>query len=196
MHLLGISMGGRIAGMYAATYPKDLTSVILVCPHGIKNKLQTMFAEQFKQTKKFALLPDTADEYINMINMAVHKPIKVPHLMAEGSMQIRNSKLPIYTRVAENMLDYDDMFERNLENITTPVFLIWGNEDKIIDVSCVDVIKSKLPNTLKKEFKALTLSIISLYGTWYTKIWYSNFASCSWFFIFKRIVFSIIEISS
>jgi len=151
MHLLGISMGGRIAGMYAATYPKDLTSVILVCPHGIKNKLQTMFAEQFKQTKKFALLPDTADEYINMINMAVHKPIKVPHLMAEGSMQIRNSKLPIYTRVAENMLDYDDMFERNLENITTPVFLIWGNEDKIIDVSCVDVIKSKLPNTLKKE---------------------------------------------
>lgn len=31
-------MGGHIAGMYSITHPDDLRSVILMCPHGIKNK--------------------------------------------------------------------------------------------------------------------------------------------------------------
>jgi len=153
MHLLGTSMGGHIAGMYAATYPKDLTSVILVCPHGIKNRCENMMTEEYERTKKFVLLPDTADDYKEMINFIVHKPIKIPQIFAEGAIQIRNAMLPIYTQVAENLQDGNNqhMLQRNIENITTPMFLIWGIEDKIIDVSCVDVIKSKLPSSLRKE---------------------------------------------
>lgn len=33
-HLVGTSMGGNVAGVYAATYPAHLSSVTLICPAG------------------------------------------------------------------------------------------------------------------------------------------------------------------
>lgn len=33
-HLVGTSMGGCVAGVYAARYPSDLSSLTLICPAG------------------------------------------------------------------------------------------------------------------------------------------------------------------
>lgn len=34
-HLMGTSMGGNVAGVYAARYPSDLCSLTLICPAGL-----------------------------------------------------------------------------------------------------------------------------------------------------------------
>ena len=34
LHVVGISMGGGVAGLYAAKYPKSLTKLTLFCPAG------------------------------------------------------------------------------------------------------------------------------------------------------------------
>lgn len=39
-HLVGVSMGGHVAGVYAAQYPINLSSLTLICPSG---KLSTSF---------------------------------------------------------------------------------------------------------------------------------------------------------
>lgn len=33
-HLVGTSMGGNVAGVYAACYPSDICSITLICPDG------------------------------------------------------------------------------------------------------------------------------------------------------------------
>lgn len=33
-HLVGTSMGGNVAGVYAACYPTDICSMTLICPDG------------------------------------------------------------------------------------------------------------------------------------------------------------------
>lgn len=33
-HLVGTSMGGNVAGVYAAQYPEDICSLTLICPAG------------------------------------------------------------------------------------------------------------------------------------------------------------------
>lgn len=33
-HLVGTSMGGNVAGVYAACYPSEICSITLICPFG------------------------------------------------------------------------------------------------------------------------------------------------------------------
>ncbi len=34
LHIVGLSMGGGIGGLYAAKYPEDLSKLTLICPAG------------------------------------------------------------------------------------------------------------------------------------------------------------------
>jgi abhydrolase domain-containing protein 6 len=44
-HLGGLSMGGHISGVYAATYPHKVSSLLLMCPAGAKGERLSKLAE-------------------------------------------------------------------------------------------------------------------------------------------------------
>ena len=89
-------MGGHIAGMYSITHPDDLRSVILMCPHGIKNKHEEAVFEKWMEKGECVLLPDTRDTFCEMLKVLCNKDIRLPELIILGVLQMRREKFEIF----------------------------------------------------------------------------------------------------
>ena len=95
---MGASMGGHIAGMYAITYPDDLRSVILMSPHGIKNKHEEVFIKKLLEKGELVLVPDTKDDFYEMQKVLFNKDIRIPELIVLGALQMNREKFEIFKR--------------------------------------------------------------------------------------------------
>ena len=95
-HLVGCSMGGHIAGIYASLHPENLLSLCMVCPHGIEHKSHDKMIEEGKANGKFVLLPQTTAELREMFNRLTHKKIEFPDIILSGILQLRLEKNVYY----------------------------------------------------------------------------------------------------
>nr|XP_058144850.1 monoacylglycerol lipase ABHD6 isoform X1 [Dasypus novemcinctus]XP_058144851.1 monoacylglycerol lipase ABHD6 isoform X1 [Dasypus novemcinctus]XP_058144852.1 monoacylglycerol lipase ABHD6 isoform X1 [Dasypus novemcinctus]XP_058144854.1 monoacylglycerol lipase ABHD6 isoform X1 [Dasypus novemcinctus] len=83
-HLVGTSMGGHVAGVYAAYYPSDICSLSLVCPAGLEYATDNQFVQQIKAlqdsdtTGKIPLIPSTPEEMSEMLQLCSYVRFKVP----------------------------------------------------------------------------------------------------------------------
>ena len=150
-HLVGSSLGGHIAGMYSVTYPENLLSLTMVCPQGISYEAETKMKEEAERTQTTILLPQTEDEYLELIRMTSHKEVNIPNILVSGLLQVRKQRNDFYEKTLRALFEphSEHLLERNLHAIQTPTMVVWGKEDKLIDVECLDVIKDKIPSTPK-----------------------------------------------
>eukprot|EP00111_Clytia_hemisphaerica_P003752 TCONS_00010778-protein len=151
IHLIGESMGGHIVGYFAAMYPNSIACVTMVCPHGIYfNELKEP-KEVFLRTGKHYLLPEDYAGVKNMMLYLSHKQTFVPEFVFKGMLELRMERNNFYKKVLNNLLlpPNDRLLESSLKQIISPSMLMWGKLDKVLDASCVDVIKKNVPN-LKK----------------------------------------------
>ena len=91
-HLVGMSFGGHIAGMYSVSHAQDLLSVTLICPQGVSFKREKEMIEEARKTNRFILLPQSVDEYQKLIEMTQHTPRAIPKWIMPGLFQIRKER--------------------------------------------------------------------------------------------------------
>nr|XP_020486397.1 monoacylglycerol lipase ABHD6 isoform X2 [Labrus bergylta] len=83
-HLIGTSMGGNVAGVYAAHHPADLCSVTLICPAGLVYPTETEFISRLRELEKseqeesIPLIPSTPQELDDMLRLCCYTPINLP----------------------------------------------------------------------------------------------------------------------
>ena len=87
--MVGESMGGHIVGYYACLYPGDLSSVCMVCPHGIDFPGYKDIKDQFAKDGKHFLLPENLDELKSMVKRATFMSIPWPTIVLRGMLQER-----------------------------------------------------------------------------------------------------------
>uniref|UniRef100_A0A3Q0RPM2 Abhydrolase domain containing 6, acylglycerol lipase n=1 Tax=Amphilophus citrinellus TaxID=61819 RepID=A0A3Q0RPM2_AMPCI len=140
-HLVGTSMGGNVAGVYAATYPTFLSSVTLICPAGLVYPTESEFINRLRELEKgekddsIPLIPTTLQELDDMLRLCsawVHVCVCVCVCVCLVFMEI----------VGENSRH---SLQENMHLITTPLQVIWGKEDQVLDVSGAAVLQAALP---------------------------------------------------
>ncbi|GLD73774.1 monoacylglycerol lipase ABHD6, partial [Lates japonicus] len=94
-HLVGTSMGGNVAGVYAAHYPAHLSSVTLICPAGLVYPTESEFISHLREMEKsqkeesIPLIPTTPQEMKNMLKHYCHSPPNLPRPVMRGLLDIR-----------------------------------------------------------------------------------------------------------
>ena len=145
-HIIGNSMGGHIAGVYAATYPTDVLSLGLIDNAGIPSAEPSEYQKKFKATGKNQLLAHSVDDYDRVLKFVFVKPPFIPgpvkKYFAERAVKNQAFYQKIYTE-ALNARPYP--LEPLLEDIKAKTLIIWGDKDRILDVSAVKVMQNKLP---------------------------------------------------
>ncbi|GAB9468413.1 Monoacylglycerol lipase abhd6-a [Globisporangium polare] len=138
VHLVGISMGGMISGVYAAKYPERIKSLTMICPAGIfmKNKSDAM--RIMEDTRRNLLLAQTAEEINEMHKMTTHDAKDLPHFLAETIGKERAKQLPVLEKMASDCLLTPTILEEFLPKIRAKTLLMWGMNDRLLDVSCVE----------------------------------------------------------
>ena len=147
-HLGGSSMGGYIAGVYAAQYPGNVISLWLVAPGGVVSAEPSEMHRQLSAGKSNPLVVESVEEYRHLIDFIfVRKPfIPGPMLKELAKDAIKNRPLnqKIWMQILETSkkTGLEDAFNGSM----VPALVLWGDSDRALHVSGAKILDSVMPN--------------------------------------------------
>lgn len=151
-YLAGNSMGGNISGIYAEKYPKKVKALILVNNAGVNAPVKSIVLKAILQGTN-PLIVNTVDDYDNLLNLIFVKkpyiPYPIKRVLAEKSIESREFNAKVFRDFSSTPA----MLEGNFEALTMPVLIIWGDTDRLIDVSTVSVLEKGIKNHTARILK-------------------------------------------
>ncbi len=144
-HLAGSSMGGHLAAVFAQRFPQRVRSLCLFNNGGIKAP-QLCEMERDLQRGINPLLLSSEGDFDRLLNLVTEKKPFLPKLvrgyMARLALARRSCIAGIFRQYQREI--YGGL-EAILPALTLPVMVVWGRQDRVLDVSSCEVMRSLLP---------------------------------------------------
>lgn len=123
--LVGNSMGGWIAALYALRYPSKVERLVLVDAAGFAPP------KEFDLNTLAGLNPSTRAEMKQLANLVFYNPLFKSDAAVDVLLAQRLSAGDGYTiqRLVESIHRGDDMLDGKLGAIKQPALVVWGRED-------------------------------------------------------------------
>ncbi|XP_065096870.1 monoacylglycerol lipase ABHD6 [Paramisgurnus dabryanus] len=152
-HLIGTSMGGSIAGVYAARHPSDLRSVTLICPAGLQYPNESTFIQRLRELEdnpdpdEIPLIPTTPEEMEQMLKLCSYVRFKIPKQILQGLLDVRIPNNNFYRECFMELVGEKSRhaLHENMHLISAPLQVIWGKQDQVLDMSGASVLAEAVP---------------------------------------------------
>lgn len=153
-HLAGNSMGGAVSALFAATHPERTLSLVLFSPGGIYRYSSP--ALDMIQDGDNPLIPRNRAGYDRLMRLAMERPPFLPwpiaSVLAERAVADQDIRNKIF---AEIQGSHGHDVEKALKSIQAPTLILWGTEDRILDVQNAAVFVERIPNARVKRLDGL-----------------------------------------
>lgn len=142
--ITGHSMGGAIAGLYAAQYPKDVAALVLIDSAGVPFK-ENAFVRELKSGKNPFDIDDRA-QFKHLEALLFANPPSLPPRIQDVFVDKSKLERAFDDKVMREITapDARNALAAKLPDITAPTLAIWCSKDQIIDVSALDAIRQGL----------------------------------------------------
>ena len=145
LHIGGNSMGGHLAALYTHAHPGQVLSLALLNNGGIEAPEQSELMLAIGRGEN-PLVLSSADDFDRLLAFVSYKPPFVPWpakgVLAEKTFEYASFNRYIFLALMDER--YVPL-EPLLGDIRQPVIVIWGEFDRVLDVSSVEVMKPLLP---------------------------------------------------
>ncbi len=142
-HMAGNSMGGAITAIYGAKHPEKVLTLALFDTSGSPSQKKSEFVMQMEKGNNL-LLANNIEDFNKLLTLVYVKPLPVPKsfmkIMAADWMAHREFNKKIWN----DMQIFQFSLAPFLQLIQAPVLIVWGDQDKIIDISAVAFLEKKL----------------------------------------------------
>jgi pimeloyl-ACP methyl ester carboxylesterase len=145
VHLGGNSMGGEVALCYAALHPREVKSLWLLDPGGIWSAPAGEARKIYEDTGHNPLLVKTTDELAALLQLAMSKPPFLPGPVLNVMAQERIHNNALEERILKQIVA--DSIEPRIKGLAMPTLIVWGKEDRIINVATADILHGLMPNS-------------------------------------------------
>ena len=146
-HIAGNSMGGSIAGNYAATYPENVKTLALFDSAGVVSPIKSERALLLEKGINPLVVKDV-NGYDKLLEMNFYKPFPIPSLIKKYLAKQAIKAAPLNEKIYNEITNTDlTALEGKLNKITAPTLIVWGDSDKVIHVSSVGVFEKKIKNS-------------------------------------------------
>ena len=142
--LVGHSLGGAIAGVYAAEHPEHVTELALVDAYGLKAQ-ENAFTREVLAGKDPFLFDDRAG-FARATALAFEKPLDLPGRIVDVLIK-RNQQDHAFIESNFNELRNPSQYlalQNRLGQLEMPVLGLWCHDDKIVDLSALDSLRNGL----------------------------------------------------
>ena len=143
--LIGNSMGGWVAALFAVTHPEKLNKLVLVNPAfllGLPNEADADEIYSFAN-------PGTLKAMEIYIKRIYHKPMDLldtENLKAGFTKKLSwNDGYTVY-QIIKSLIAKKDLLTNDLEKIRVPTLIIHGKHDKIVPLETIYTLENLLPN--------------------------------------------------
>lgn len=159
-HIVGNSMGGAISAIYAARFPEDIASLILIDSAGLDGENQSQFFAELEEGHNPLIATDEASfEYRMDLILEKQPPLPWPlrpALIRETVERAELNKVIFADMLAtREKMDQNEMSRIISENVTMPALIMWGEKDRVLDVSSVAEFKKVIPQAEVKIYPDL-----------------------------------------
>ncbi len=145
LNVAGNSMGGAIAAVYAARFPQKVSTLALLDTYGLKTAKWTQFQSQMQNGKNLLLISSPGD-FDNLLPYLFVTPPPIPApaklVMVDQMMADRKFNEKIGWDLYHEALSLESF----LPMIQAPVLIVWGDHDRLLDVSAVRILEKGLKN--------------------------------------------------
>ena len=152
-HLVGNSMGGGIAAFYAHAYPTKVNSITLMDAAGVHPPKPSKLQLILENNEANPLIVRSEDDFDRLREFAMEDqpflPWPAPGVLARKAM----ARQSINDKIFADINEYAEKVKVTGENlkllseINQPAFIIWGKEDRALDVSSIEVFEAHLPRS-------------------------------------------------
>ena len=147
-HIGGNSMGGFIALKLALTYPDRVITLALLNNAGVMGERKSEL-ELAAERGENPLTVSSAAEFEKLLDFVMYRRILLPGVirLALSTVAIANQPFwdSIFWALRDEMLG--EPLNDQLDRVTAPTLIIWGRHDRLIDVSCCDVLQAGIADS-------------------------------------------------
>lgn len=145
--IVGHSMGGAVAGVYAAEHPEDVGELALIDSFGLKFNENAFAKEAMSGTNPF--IYDDRAGFLRANALAFEHVPNIPGRLIDVFVQ-DNIKNRAFIENTFNELRepaQELSLQNRLDKLSMPVLGLWCRDDKIIDISALDSLRNGLTHT-------------------------------------------------
>lgn len=144
LHLIGNSMGGHISALYAARYPDKVLSLALLDNAGISAPQPSELMQLMQRGEPNPLVVKQPADFQRLLEFVFVQAPNLPDSLKGyfAEQAIHNSAH--YDQIFAQLLARYIPLEPELAKIQAPTLIIWGAEDRVLDVSSIEVMQPLL----------------------------------------------------
>ncbi|MGC9325207.1 MAG: alpha/beta fold hydrolase [Desulfomonilia bacterium] len=144
-HLAGNSMGGWISMYYTSENPDRVLTLCLIDPAGVNSPVQSDLQKSLEQGHH-VLVPTTGEEFETTLEFVFHRkpfmPWPIRPVVARKMIQRAEISRKIWNDYKGGAREATYL----LPTLEIPVYLIWGDRDRITHVSAAEVYAAHIPH--------------------------------------------------
>lgn len=144
-HIAGNSMGGAISLAVALQSPERVRSLGLIDSAGV-----TILTDEFSQLLDGGdgnpLIPHAAEDMFVTMEWAMADPPWMPDFFIEHMGGLKAANATVAEKIFIDINSDIDMRDQ-LGDVTPPTLILWGEEDRLLDVDNVTVFDNAIPNS-------------------------------------------------
>jgi pimeloyl-ACP methyl ester carboxylesterase len=145
LHLGGNSMGGQIALSYAALHPAEVKSLWLLDPAGLWTAPESEARKIIRETGRNPLLVRNEEEFAQLLAFVMSDPPYIPRPMLDVIARERIRNVALEERIFWQLAA--DSVEARVTGMTTPALIVWGDQDRTINVATAGILHKLMPRS-------------------------------------------------
>jgi abhydrolase domain-containing protein 6 len=152
-HLAGNSMGGAISAIFSLSHASKLKSLTLMDSAGIEGNSQSEYYDALEKGENPLIATDEASFEYRM-NLTMSKPPFLPWPLRPALLRQTLAREDINKKVFSDMVATKErltieFFGQEIKSVMAkyplPTLIMWGKEDRILDVSAAAAFKKLIP---------------------------------------------------
>lgn len=144
VHLIGNSMGGHIAALYAARHPQEVLTLALLDNAGVTSPRKSEMFERVERGEANPLVVRKAEDFQALMEFVFVDPPPLPDALKRHFAEQSMANSEHYDRIFDQLIHQYIPLEPELSKIQAPTLLLWGDQDRVLDVSSIEVMQPLL----------------------------------------------------
>lgn len=155
-HLVGSSMGGALAGFIAARGADQTRSLTLMNAAGARGSRPSPFEQDLLEGRNTLVTRRFAD-VMRLFTATTHRNrYLIAAALAPMMFREMVSRRDVNQHMFRELISHaPDDNRQGFTDIGAPTFILWGEQDKVLDVSCVDTFEALIPHARSKRLRGI-----------------------------------------
>lgn len=144
LHLLGNSMGGHIAALYSARYGDGVLSLALFNNAGVTSPTKSEMFLRLQRGEPNPLVVRKPADFDVLLHFVFATPPDLPEPLKRHFVEQAMTNRAHYDSIFGQLREQYVPLESELPKIQAPTLILWGDQDRVLDVSSIAVMQPLL----------------------------------------------------